>query len=135
MDPDEFDDQRLTQLDQVKQSLKPFIQAATSGAFGISPNAGQDLLNAIHHCQDGLDAARDEVSRIQQDTKLGTSPDALVMTEFNRQVARGDTNSAVTALGDLREILAQAEGAVTEAMKHYRRIDDDNAGGIHRAGT
>jgi hypothetical protein len=144
MDPDkqEFDRQqatierqRLTPLDQVKQSLQPVVQAAASGAFGISPNAGQALLNAIHHCQDGLDAARVSIDMIQQETKLGTSPDALVMTKFNKEVAAGGTDSAVTALQGLQAILAQAEASVTEAMKHYRQTDADSASGIRRAGA
>lgn len=144
MDPDERADHRrdvvderhrTAQIEQVKQSIQPVIQAAQSGAFGIGPTAGQALLNAIHHCQDGLNDSRHLVGQIQQDTKLGTSPDALVMTTFNKEVAAGGSNSAATALEGLREILAQAEMAITEAMKHYRGADAAGAAGINRAGT
>jgi hypothetical protein len=123
--------QRLARLDQVKQSVQPFVQAAHAGTFGIAPDAGKALLDAIHYCQDGLDMAWNEVSTIQQQVKLGTSPDALVMIEFNQQVG----TDAATALNGLREILAQAENGVAEAMKHYRRMDDDGASVINQTGS
>src|SRR5689334_24904442 len=105
MDPDEqverhqqtvTERQRLDQIEQMKQSVQPFVQAANSGGFGISPNAGKALLDAISKCQDGLDLANVDLQKIQQDTKLGTSPDAMVMTAFNKQVAAGGADSAVT---------------------------------------
>jgi hypothetical protein len=112
---------------------EPIGIAAASGAFGISPNAGEALLNAIHHCQDSLETATGDVDRIRQETRLGTSPDALVMTKFNKDVADGGTNSAVIALTGLRDILTQAEVSVSEAMTNYRRTDEQNAGTIDRA--
>jgi hypothetical protein len=143
MDPDEQEQhhqqtiterQRLDQIEQMKQSVQPFVQAASSGGFGISANAGKALLDAISRCQDGLDGAQFDLNRIQQDTKLGTSPDAMVMTTFNKEVAASGTNSAVTSLQGLREVLAQAAAGVTEAMKHYRHVDTHGASGINRAG-
>jgi hypothetical protein len=119
--------QRLAHLDQVKQSVQPFIQAAHAGTFGIAPDAGKALLDAIHYCQDGLDMAHFDVQTIQQDTKLGTSPDALIMTSFNMQVGM----EAATAMAGLREILAQAEAGIIEALKHYRRADEDGASVIN----
>jgi hypothetical protein len=145
MDPDEREihrqltvtaRQQLAQIEQVKQSVQPFIQAAKSGAFVLSPEAGQALLNAIHHCRDGLvDIAGRHVDRISQNTKLGTSPDALVMTTFNKEIADGGTNSAMIALGGLDEILAQAEEGVTAAMRRYRQMDGNGAHDIRRAGA
>ncbi len=140
MDPDEqdfhhqrtvADRQRLAHLDQVKQSVQPFLQAAHSGTFGIAPDAGKALLDAIHYCQDGLDMAWDDVSTIQQQARLGTSPDALVMIRFDQQVGI----DAATAMNGLREILAQAETGIVEAMKHYRRADEDGASVINRTGS
>lgn len=144
MDPDEqefhrqqivTERQRLAQIEQVKQSVQPFVQAAQSGGFGISDSAGQAMLKAIHHCQDGLETAQYEIRMIQQNTKLGISPDALVMTKFNKEVAAGGSNSAVTALESLREILTQMEAGVIEAMKHYHRTDEDGARGLSQAGS
>lgn len=126
---------RLSQLEQVKQSIKPFAQAAQAGAFGISPAAGQSLLNAIRQSQDELNMAQRHEFVIKQDAKLGTSPDGVVMTKFNKEVAADGTNSGVAALDGLKEILEQAAAGVIEAMKHYRRADADNASGISRSGT
>jgi hypothetical protein len=144
MDPDEqvqqhqqtvTERQRLNQIEQMKQSVQPFVQSANSGGFGISANAGKALLDAIHSCQDGLDRAQLHVARIQQDTKLGTSPDAMVITAFNKEVAAGGADSAVTSLAGLREVLSQAEAGVAEAMKHYRSTDHSGAGHVRRAGS
>jgi hypothetical protein len=140
MDPDEQDfhrrqavaaRQRLAHLDQVKQSIQPFVQAAHAGTFGIAPDAGKALLDAIHYCQDGLNMAQNDVFTIQQQAKLGTSPDALVMIRFDQQVGI----DAATAMSGLREILAQAETGIVEAMKHYRRADEDGVSAINRAGS
>jgi ElaB/YqjD/DUF883 family membrane-anchored ribosome-binding protein len=108
---------RLAELEKIKQTIQPLVQSASSGGFGVSPEAGEALLDAIHKCRDRLNASRDKVSRIQQEAKLGTSPDAVVISRFTRQVGV----DGATALLGLQEILVAAEAAVTEAMKHYRR--------------
>ncbi|HEV2777774.1 MAG TPA: hypothetical protein VGX25_00080 [Actinophytocola sp.] len=145
MDPTDFlhrgvdtaDDLRRqgTELRQVIESARPFVNAAQSGSFGISENAGQALLDAIHQCQDKLEWVQKNVDRIQQNTRLGTSPDAVAMARFNREVAAGDSNSATQALQDLQVLLAQMESGVAEAMRHYRRMDSEGAGAVRRAGS
>src|SRR5262249_37689895 len=121
MDPDEqverhqqtvTERQRLDQIDQMKQSVQPFVQAANSGGFGISERGADSLLKAINQCREGLNAARRDLNKLQQDTKLGTSPDAVVMTGFNREVAAGGSNSAVTSLQGLAQVLDQMEAGV-----------------------
>jgi hypothetical protein len=144
MDPDEREfhrqqtvttRQRLAEIERVKQSVQPFIQAARSGSFVIGPDAGNVLLAAIHQCRVGLESSGRDITRISQNTKLGTSPDALVITSFNKEVADGGVNSAVTAFKGLQEILIHAEEGVTEAMRRYRQIDGNGAHDIRRAGA
>jgi hypothetical protein len=125
----------LRQVAQVTQGTQSFLQAAQTGGFGVSPEAGKAMLDAIHQCQDGLDAANEDVRRITQRTMLGTSPDATVISDFNMEVADGADNSATAYLTKLREALSELEAGINEAMKHYRRADEDSAGGVSRAGA
>ncbi|MGQ0838917.1 hypothetical protein [Actinokineospora sp.] len=120
------------QIGQFHQGAQGFLKAANSGEFGVNDRAGKAILTALHTILDGLEDARDRATRIKQDTKLGTSPDAKVIIAFNKDVAAGD-NSAATSLQGLRDALIQIEAGINEAMRHYRNTDDNNAGGITRA--
>lgn len=121
------------QLKQLNQGAQRFASAAGAGGFGVSPEAGKAMITAIHSVLDGLEGARRDVTQITQDSKLGTSPDARVMTAFNKDVASGD-NSAQSSISALSETMMQLEAGIKEAMRHYRNTDDDNAGGVTRAG-
>jgi hypothetical protein len=125
----------LRQVAQVTQGAQSFLQAAQSGGFGVSPEAGKAMIDAINQCRDGLESARREEQRITQRSMLGTSPDAVVMSDFNLEVAAGADNSATAYLAKLRDALNELEAGINEAMRHYRRADEDNAGGVRRAGT
>ncbi|MGQ0838926.1 hypothetical protein [Actinokineospora sp.] len=120
------------QTSQFQQGAQRFVDTAKAGGFGISDNAGKAMLTALHSVLDGLDAARETQRLIQQDTKLGTSPDAQVIIAFNKDVVVGD-NSAATSLQGLRDALTQIEAGINEAMRHYRNTDDDNASGVTKA--
>lgn len=125
----------MRQVEQVTQGSQNFLQAAQSGGFGVSPDAGKAMLDAIHQCQDGLTEAMRDVRQITQAAMLGTSPDAKVMIDFNMEVAAGPDNSATAYLEKLRHAMDELEAGITEAIKHYRRADEDGASGLNRAGS
>lgn len=144
MDPDEVEferqkklveRQRAAEIELVKQRIRPLITAAQSGTFGVSPAAGQELISAINRCRDGLDRSHHDLMQIQQDTKLGISPDGLAMTKFNSNVAQGGKDSAMNSIAGLREILDHMETAVREAVARYQELDERSAGNITRTGT
>ncbi|SDD95374.1 hypothetical protein [Actinokineospora iranica] len=119
------------QIAQMRQGSRGFLTAAQRGEFGVSENAGKAIITAIHTVLDGIDGLDEKVKRISQDTKLGTSPDALVMRAFNKDVAAGP-NSAASSLRDLRDLLIEVEAGITEAMRHYRNTDDHNRSTLTR---
>ena len=102
------------------------LQLAKGGHFGIGPNAGQALLTAIRRCRHQLNSMHDQFATLRWDIPLGASPHALVVSAFDREVATGPTNSGIAVLGELKTVLAEAEEAVQEAMKHYQRTEDHN---------
>jgi hypothetical protein len=133
MDPDEQEEHRkqvtaerarLAEIEKMKQTVQPFVRMAQAGGFGIDSAASEILLGAIRECLKGVNEVRADLQTIQEETKLGTSPYARRMTPFNRDLAAGVANSALTAVMGLSAMLKQAEAGVIEAKNHYDGTDD-----------
>ncbi|MBP2339317.1 hypothetical protein JOF41_005495 [Saccharothrix coeruleofusca] len=108
------------------QGLK---QAAESGSFAISESGAQAYIKAIDDAQSELRIIESQVFYLQQETKLGTSPDARAMSRYNLESATGGagTIGIVPAIEQLRAALADAEAAMRKAVENYRAVDDDHA--------
>ena len=122
-------------LAQFAASTHNLRQAALDGSFAVTEDAGQQMINAINKCLDGLFSSREGLQQIQQGTPLGTSPAGVAMAKFNQQVASGDNQSAIHALERFQEVLEEARAAIEQAMRNYHAADSGNANAIRHTGV
>ena len=122
-------------LAQFAASTHNLRQAALDGSFAVSEDAGQQMINAINKCLDGLLESRQSLMKIRQGTPLGTSPAGVAMAQFNQQVADGDNQSAFYALERFQEVLNEARSAIEQAMRNYQQADAGNASVIRHTGV
>ncbi|MFD7660107.1 hypothetical protein ACFV4N_39530 [Actinosynnema sp. NPDC059797] len=107
-------------------------QAAESGSFAISKDGAQAYLSAIQKAQDELVTLDLDTYDLQQETKLGTSPDAQAMARYNRESAVGGagTIGIVPAVEQLKTALEEARQALEKAIENYGNVDDARADGF-----
>ncbi|WP_433266263.1 hypothetical protein ACQPZF_40385 [Actinosynnema sp. CS-041913] len=113
------------------QGLK---QAAESGQFAISKSGAEAYVKAIDDAEYELNSIDVQLNRLQQPTKLGTSPDAEAMSRYNLESASGGggTTGIVPAIKQLRAALVDAKAALQKAIDNYREVDDAAANGLKR---
>lgn len=121
-------------LGQAINGAQQFLATARSGGWAVNDVGGQAILKAVRHGMDEIANVKSRIFHVAQPMKLGTSPDALVMVEFNKLVATGDARSFETNLDLFVEVLTQVEEAVQLAMRNYRNVEDDARQRIQRAG-
>lgn len=104
-------------------------QAAESGSFAISEDGAQAYLKAIESAEKDLRKLDLEMQSLEQDTKLGTSPDAVAITRYNREGVQGGagTTGIIPAIKQLRSALNEARQALQKAIENYREVDSSNA--------
>ncbi len=109
-------------------------QAAQSGSFAISQDGAQAYINAIEAAQQDLQKAELKAYALTERTRLGTSPDAEAMSNYNLESANGGagTSGIIPALEQLKAALEDAKAALREAVKNYGNVDDDYAGKYNR---
>jgi len=113
------------------QGLK---QAAESGSFAISRSGAEAYLKAIEDAEYEINSVDSKLYLLQQETKLGTSPDAQAMSRYNLESANGGggTTGIVPAIKQLKAALLEAKAALQKAIENYREVDDAAAGGLNR---
>ncbi len=111
------------------QGLK---QAAESGSFAISQSGAEAYIKAIEDAEFELNTLGVELYKLQQDTKLGTSPDAQAMSRYNVESAKGGggTTGIVPAIEQLKTALLDAKAALRKAIENYRQVDDAAANSL-----
>lgn len=109
-------------------------QAAESGSFAISQDGAKAYLKAIDDAQQELRKIEADVASLRQDVKLGTSPDAIALTRYNREGVEGGagTTGIVPAIDQLKSALEEARQALQKAIENYREVDDASAGTYNR---
>lgn len=109
-------------------------QAAESGSFAISEDGAQAYLKAIDAAEKDLRKIDGDLQLLNQETKLGTSPDAVAMARYNQESAHGGagTTGVVPAVKQLRSALNEARQALQKAIENYREVDSSNASTYQR---
>ena len=114
-------------------SMAGFANAASSGAFAVSPTGGQALINTIEAFQKWAASQRRQLDFISQEPMLGGSTGAAVMKPFSQQVAT-DGEGFVTQFQALLQSLDEAKQAIRKAMENYRDADEAGGATVHNAG-
>jgi di/tripeptidase len=117
----------LANMQAMSQNMKSLTALANSGGFAVSAEGGKALLEAIEAMMNAVQDSRADMDRITVAAKLGTSPDAQVITAYNQKVAQ-DSNgqSFAEALNLFQEVLVEAEAAIKKAMENYNEADATN---------
>jgi hypothetical protein len=114
--------------------MRGLKQAAESGSFAISKDGAEAYVKAIERAELDLNDLDNKLFMLQQETKLGTSPDAQAMSRYNMESATGGGGTAgiVPAIEQLKVALADAKLAMQKAIENYGRVDDSAASGLKR---
>ncbi|ATE53446.1 MULTISPECIES: hypothetical protein [Actinosynnema] len=106
------------------QSLK---QIADSGGFAISKPGAEAYVKAIQDAEDDLKKIDAHLHRIQEEVRLGTSPDAQAMAKYNLENAIGGpgTIGLVPAIDQLKTALREAKEAMQKAAENYDRVEQE----------
>lgn len=115
-------------------SMVGLKQAAESGSFAISQEGADAYLKAIDSALMDLYKMDRHIGRLQQETKLGTSPDGTAMARYNQESVAGGagTTGIIPAIEQLRSALNEAREALQKAIENYREVDASNAGTYKR---
>ncbi|MEU6150801.1 hypothetical protein ABZ816_12455 [Actinosynnema sp. NPDC047251] len=113
------------------QGLK---QAAESGSFAIKQSGAEAYIKAIEEAEMEINGLNNTIYLLQQETKLGTSPDAQAMSRYNSESANGGggTTGIIPAINQLKSALADAKAALRKAVENYREVDDAAANSLKR---
>ncbi|TCO65066.1 hypothetical protein [Actinocrispum wychmicini] len=116
--PAAWNDPARNAMDQMLENMKNFKESAASGHFAVSESGGYGLLAALRALADYVAAA--EAKQLDQQPMLGGSYGARAMAPFVQDVAC-DQQGFLTQLTRLRDVLADAESGVRQAMANYRQ--------------
>ncbi|GAA2684618.1 MULTISPECIES: hypothetical protein [Actinosynnema] len=105
---------------------------ASSGGFAISGKGAELYIKAIDEALVDLRGIRRALDNIQQETKLGTSPDAIAMSKYNLENATGGrgTIGIVPAIQQLTKALTEARAAMEKAVENYGEVETDVSAGL-----
>jgi len=103
------------QAHQIKDS-------AENGGWAISEEGMRVYKKACDTFLDRYDEMIEKAKRLERQVKLGSSPYAYEVADFNVKVANGDESSLIPNLQLMKDGYDQLKEALTIAMKNY----DDN---------
>ncbi|MBP2322169.1 hypothetical protein JOF56_002554 [Kibdelosporangium banguiense] len=127
--PAAWNDPARNAMDQMLENMKNFKESAASGQFAISESGGESLIKVIRMLQDWLEGH--DTGTLEQKPMLGGSYGAKVMAPFLQEIA-SDEQGFIPQLARLRDVLADAETGVHQAMANYRRTEHAVAGTYRR---
>lgn len=124
--PAAWNDPARNAMDQMLENMKNFKQSAASGHFAVSESGGQGLLSALRALLDYVVAA-EACRQLDQQPQLGGSYGARAMAPFVQRIA-SDQQGFLTQMARLRDVLADAEDGVRQAMANYQQNEHSVAG-------
>jgi hypothetical protein len=116
-----------------------------SGGLRLEPDVAERVIGALREQQDAVDLALKRLGDLARPAPLGTNPVANAMAgkfwsraAMDGDAARPDTpapktdRSLANMLTRYRRTLADAEEAVTNAMRQYQAQEDDHVASFRR---
>lgn len=99
--------------------------AAAQGQFAVDPDTGRQLLEPLSHMRASVEAVLKTASRLDRPTPLGDLDEARAVSDLNRQVVAGDTQSLLHVLNQFKASLDQVHEAVRQGMANYEQVDNE----------
>jgi len=97
--------------------------AATQGHFAVDAATGAGLMRSLSQMRDHLNVLLVDARKLDRKTPLGDLPEAHAVSDLNREVAAGDSQSLMSVLLQFRASLEQAHEAVRLGMANYEQVD------------
>lgn len=120
------------QLDRLKEQAAKFERLAEAGpgqgGFAISPDGAKALKEACDFFIQGWEQHRRDARRVMWDLpKVGSSPYAKLVAEFNKDVWDGNPEKSMIAAGDrMFYTMQKFKASLEKAEKQYNETDEDN---------
>ncbi|MFD5828487.1 hypothetical protein [Lentzea sp. NPDC060358] len=117
------------------ESMRGLKNAATSGAFTVSPEGAQAYITAVQRALDDVMTTEQDLREVVEETPLGTSLDGQAMSRYNQEGALGGagTIGIVPAIEQLKVALGDALEAMKTILQTYENVDSDNATSIRNS--
>jgi hypothetical protein len=100
-----------------------FTAAAAAGHFAVDQATGQQLVQSLGQMRDQVDQLLLNARHLDRKVQLGELPEALAVSDLNRTVAAGDSQSLIAVLQQFKTSLEQAHQAVQLGMSNYEQVD------------
>jgi hypothetical protein len=111
----------VRQAAQIQSSAKSFAAAAGSG-FHIEPQAAATLIKSCTDSLDELSKLQQDLMRVGQAPKLGTTPGAQVVSPFTQNAAT-DPRGVQPAIENLQQTLHDMIQAYKQASTNYEETN------------
>lgn len=98
--------------------------SAENGGWAISEEGMRVYRKACDTFLDRYDEMIEKAKRLERQVKLGSSPYAYQVAEFNVKVANGDESSLIPNLQLMKDGYDQLKEALVIAMKNYNENED-----------
>jgi flagellar hook-basal body complex protein FliE len=108
------------------------VQAAASGQFAVDQGTGQQLMMSLSQMLDDVDKVLRKAKELDRNVNLGTLPEAVAVSQLDRQVAAGDPQSLYEVLQQFKTSLEQAYEAVRQGMANYEQVETQIAEDYNR---
>ncbi|MCP2163463.1 hypothetical protein [Goodfellowiella coeruleoviolacea] len=115
----------LDGIGDISNKITAVAAAARAGQFAVSPDKAEAMTKELNNTLDTIDQMRSQVEVISRETPLGRG--------YAEQI--GSTNASVgqtaaDVLVEFAQRVATLRDSVRQSVANYRRVDDENAGGL-----
>ena len=121
---------RITAVTTIRENV-------VAGRLTLDPAAGDKILSMLRDQMDRVDAWSRRAQMLARRAPLGQNPvgQAMAAKFEHRAGATDDDMSLAGVLTMYRQVLLDAHDAVDQAMKLYRRTEEDHANGFRKLVT
>lgn len=111
------------------------LVSASKAGFALSENGGQPIISAIHSLKSEVRDALNNAQVLEDQPKLGSTPNAKVYKPFLATIASDPQQGAIAVLKKLQDDLNRAEAVIKQAMRNYDEADMNSASSVNNAGN
>ncbi|WP_019813897.1 hypothetical protein [Saccharomonospora saliphila] len=114
---------------------RKLLEAANSGGFRISPEGVEPLKKALINMQERLDRiSATSGYALGQRPRLGSHEYGRMVAAHDQKSGSGENNSANAVIHKLRKIIAEADEALTAALKNYHDHESETTQHLKNTG-
>jgi hypothetical protein len=120
---DPTDDKKVDAFNEGASHMKSL---AENGGFAINEEGMQEYIKLCDTFLDGYRMRRRDLARLTERAKMGSSPYAYQVADFNVSVADGDDRSLIPNLEKMRDGYEKLKEAFQVARKNYNETEEEH---------